>query len=88
MPLNENIINIHKIHDAFFLASSDKGSIIQIMIKERNQIGIIQQRFVNGAIKFLLYKNIKNILFTSEDKLFVLNVKNQSNSPKDECKIF
>ena len=88
LPLNENIIYIHKIHDAFFLASSDKGSIIQIMIKERNQIEIIQQRFVNGAIKFLLYKNIKNILFTSEDSLFVLNVKIQSNAPKDDCKIF
>ena len=86
--LNENIIYIHKIHDELFLASSNKGSIFQIMIKERNQIEIIQKKFVDRAIKFLLYKNIKNILFTSDDKLYVLNANTQRNSQKDDCKIF
>ena len=58
------------------------------MIKERNQIEIIQKKFVDRAIKFLLYKNIKNILFTSDDKLYVLNANTQRNSQKDDCKIF
>ena len=88
VSLDENIIYIHKIHDELFLASSNKGSIFQIMIKERNQIEIIQKKFVDGAIKFLLYKNIKNILFTSEDKFYVLNGNNQNNSLKNDCKIF
>ena len=88
VSLDENIIYIHKIHDELFLGSSNKGSIFQIMIKERNQIEIIQKKFVDGAIKFLLYKNIKNILFTSEDKFYVLNGNNQNNSLKNDCKIF
>ena len=85
--LKENIIYIHKIHDQLFLASSDKGSIIQITINEKNQIEIIQKNFLNVPIKCLLYKNIKNILFTSEDKLYILNSNIQNNSQKD-CKIF
>ena len=88
VSLDENIIYIHKIHDELFLASSNKGSIFQIIIKERNQIEIIQKNFVDGAIKCLLYKNIKNILFTSEDKVYILNWNTQSNSLKDDCKIF
>ena len=86
--LKENIIYIHKIHDQLFLASSDKGSIIQIMINGINQIEIIQKNFLKVPIKCLLYKNIKNILFTSEDKLYILNANIQSNSQKDDCKIF
>lgn len=84
LMLNENITCIHRIHDELFLASTDKGSIIQIIITENNNIEKIQNKFVNGEIKFVLFKNMKTILFTHDNKINVLiNIK--KNSKFDDC---
>lgn len=86
ISLKENISCIHRIHDELFLVSSFKGSIFQIIIKEKKQINFIKKTFVNGQIKSLLFKNIKNILFTSEDRIYVLD-NSKFNAKKDDCKI-
>ena len=68
--LNEKIIWIQKNHDEFFLASNYKGTIFQILIiKERNIINIIQNTFVHVEIKFLSFKNMKNIFLMLRIKL-------------------
>ena len=85
--LNENITGIHRIHDELFLVSTDKGSIIQIIITENNNIEKIQNKFINGKIRFILFKNMKTILFTADDRIYVLN-NTKKNSKKDDCKIF
>lgn len=81
---DEDIVFIHKIHDELLLASTDKGKILQIVIKEDGKFDITQEKFVYNNIYSLLYKNSKNILFTAEDKIHILT----NNSKKDECKIF
>ena len=84
LSMDENIIFIHKIHELLFLASTDKGSILQIIINENNNIEIIKNSFVNGSIKSLLFKNINNILFIFDDKINILN-----NSKKEQyCRIY
>ena len=86
VSLKENIAYIHRIHDELFLVSSIRGSIFQIIIKEKKQIDFIKKKFVIGQIKSLLFKNIKNILFTSEDRIYVLD-NSKFNGKIDNCKI-
>ena len=81
---NEDIIFIHKIHDELLLASTEKGKILQIVIKEDGKVEITQERFTDKNIYSLLYKNAKNILFTGENNINILT----NNSKKEECKIF
>lgn len=81
---NEDIIFIHKIHDELLLASTEKGKILQIVIKEDGNVEITQEKFTDKNIYSLLFKNAKNILFTGENSINILI----NNSKKEECKIF
>lgn len=81
---DEDIIFIHKIHDELLLASTDKGNILQIVIKENDNINIIQQKFVDNPIRSLLFKNSNNILCTGRDEVHILT----ASKKKDECRIF
>lgn len=80
---NENIIYIHRIHDELFLASTDKGKILQIVIKEGGDLEIIQKLFIGKSIKSILLKDMRNIIFTCENSVLVLN-----NDVKENCNIF
>ena len=80
---DENIIFIHQIHDELFLASTDHGTILQIILKENNDFEIIQKSFVDKCIKSLLLKDMKNIMLTCENNILVLN-----NNKSDNCNIF
>lgn len=83
----ENIIFIHKIHDQLFLASTDGGNILQIKINENNDIEVTKKYFnidyKNVQIKSLLFKSLKNILITCNDKMCILY-----NSKDQSCLIF
>ena len=87
MSEHEDIISIHRVHNELFLASTDKGSIIQITINENKQIGFIKKTFVKGQINCLLLKNMKNILFTAGNKIWVLS-NDKENSKNEDCKVF
>ena len=81
-PFNENINYIHPIHDELFLASTDRGNILQIVLKENNDFKITQKTFVGKSINSLLLKDMKNIIITCENKVLVLN-----NTEKENCNI-
>lgn len=60
-PLYGNINCIQKIHDEFFLASTDEGSILQITIEKKNNIPILEiksKNFISKKINSLILKNI------------------------------
>ena len=87
----ENIISIYRIHDELYLASTDKGSILQIiinnnMINENKEITleINRKKFLNKPIKSVFLKNFRNILFISENNIYISNIKKNENN----CIIF
>ena len=69
---DENITYIHKIHDELFLASTDKGNIMQIIIdKDNKHFDKIKKGFTNEKITAVLYKNLRTIFIISEDKIHI-----------------
>ena len=81
--LNENINYIHPIHDELFLASTSRGNILQIVLKENNDFKITEKTFMDKSINSLLLKDMKNIIITCENNVLVLN-----NTEKENCNIF
>ena len=73
-PNGENITCIYPYHDELFLAGTNKGNIVQIILgKEDNPIKTTIKSFNNYYIneiniKSLLLINIRNILMTCSDK--------------------
>ena len=68
----ENFTSIHKIHDELFLASTDKGNIMQIIIdKDNKHFDKIKKGFTNEKITAVLYKNLRTIFIISEDKIHI-----------------
>ena len=80
---NENINYILPIHDELFLASTEHGNLLQIVVKENNDFKIIKKTFVDKSINSILLKDMKNIIITCENKILVLN-----NTKKENCNIF
>ena len=80
---NENINYILPIHDELFLASTEHGNLLQIVVKENNDFKIIKKTFVDKSINSILLKDMKNIIITCENKILVLD-----NTKKENCNIF
>jgi hypothetical protein len=84
-PLYGNINCIQKIHDEFFLASTDDGSILQITIEKKNshpKFGIKSKNFISKEIYSLILKNINTILFTYDEGFQIYTIQ------KENCIIF
>ena len=80
-PLYGNIKYIQKIHDEFFLASTDNGYILQITIEKKNNTPILEiksKNFISKAIYSLILKNINTILLTY-DKGFKIFINQKEN---------
>ena len=81
-----NINCIQKIHDEFFLASTDDRSILQITIEKKNNCPIFEikgKNFIsNKEIYSLILKNIDTILFTYDKGFQIFTLK------KENCTIF
>lgn len=80
--LNGDINYIHKIHDEFLLASTDRGEILQITIEKKNKYSILEIKskiFTSGKIYSLLLKNITTILFTYDEGIQIFNMQKEDN---------
>jgi hypothetical protein len=74
------IINIHKIHDKLFLASTFNGIVLQIKIENNFEFNILQNKFRAKIIKSLLFQNLKCICAVDEDSFYVIKLKKQEDS--------
>ena len=94
ISVNEVITSIYRVHDDLFLVSTGKGSIAQILLDENKQINFIKKTFVEKLIECILLKDVKNmktILFTADNRIWVLsNIKENSKKgdKKEDCKSF
>ena len=95
ISLKENISSIYRVHDDLFLVSTHKGSIAQIMLNENKQINYIKQNLLEDTrIECVLLKDVKNmktILFTAKDRIWVLSNANKNSKKgdkKEDCKSF
>lgn len=94
ISVNEVITSIYRVHDDLFLVSTREGSIAQILLDENKQINFIKKTFVEKPIECILLKDVKNmktILFTADDRIWVLsNGKENSKKgdKKEDCKSF
>ena len=76
-----NINCIQKIHDEFFLASTDDGAILQITIEKKNncpQLEIKGKKFISKEIYSLILKNINTILFTYDKGFQILTLQKEN----------
>ena len=83
-PLYGNINCIQKIHDEFFLASTDEGSILQITIEKKNNIPILEiksKNFIPKKINSLILKNINTILLTYDKGFQIFIIQKESCIP-------
>ena len=83
-PINSGINYIYKIHDEFFLASTENGSILQININN-NSFQITEKFCTDNPISSIFMKNYKTILLTGDNKIQVWN---NPTSDKSSCSIY
>lgn len=74
----EEIVFIFKIHDELFLASTNKGAILQIAIKQNGKKEILKNCITNTKISSILFINYKTILYTEKDNMVILSIKKKS----------
>ena len=84
----EEITFISKIHDEFLLASTDKGSILQINGKKE----IFKKNIINTEIKSVLMIDCETIIISGNNKIIILSSeeKEESNNKKnnEKCLIY
>ena len=74
------IINILKVHDNLFLASTYSGTVLQIKIENNSQFAFLQNKFKNKPIKSLLFQNLKCIFAVDENSFYAIKLKKQEDS--------
>lgn len=86
----EEISFIYKVHDQLLLASSDKGSILQIIIKECGEKEILKRNIKNIRISSILMTNYDNILISGDNEIDILTSLKQKEEEKKsrDCIIF
>ena len=75
--INGDISNIQKIHDQLFLAATNKGEILQIMMTKRGKDDILDinnKLFISHEIYYVLFKNINTILFIDKNGIQILTI--------------
>ena len=84
----EEITFISKIHDEFLLASTDKGSILQINGKKE----IFKKNIINMKIKSVLMIDCETLIISGNNKIIILSSeeKEESNNKKnnEKCLIY
>ena len=80
---DEEAISISKIHDQLFLASTNKGTILQIIIGDNGEIDMIKKIIDDKEILSILMINYENILISRNYQIDILSVHGDSN-----CSIF
>ena len=82
---NQEVTFIYKIHDQLLLASTNKGYIYQITIKDKDVISKKEKRICDREISSILMLNYETILISKEDQIDILSVP----IPKKKgCEIF
>ena len=82
LPLSSSKITyIFKIHDQFLLASTNKGSILQLVIKENGTKEIIEKYITSKEISYILMVNFEIIAISVRDEIDILSI-----SHKEEMK--
>jgi hypothetical protein len=71
---------IHKIHNELFLASTNNGEILQIIMDDKNKLNIISKISTYQIINSIIYKNYQTILFTNDAYIEIWT------SPKEDKK--
>ena len=82
---NQEVTFIYKIHDQLLLASTNKGYIYQITIKDKDVISTKEKRICNREISSILMLNYETILISKEDQIDILSVPIPN---KKDCEIF
>lgn len=90
LPLpNSRITFISKIYDKFLLASTNKGTIFQLVIKENGTKEITEKYITNKKISYILMVNYDMIAISGSDEMNILSIshKEETENNKD-CTIF
>ena len=84
----EEILFLYKIHDQFLLASTDKGSILQITIKENREIDIIYKYIGEKKISSVLMIDYEMLLISGNNEMDILSVPIKEENQNQNCLIF
>ena len=76
--------SILKLHNQFLLASTNKGSIIQININENGSKEIIQKFIVKTEISSIIMINYETLLISGNNEIDILSIPHQEEGKKDE----
>ena len=79
IAIDGEINYIHKIHDHFFLASTNKGKIFQITLDSHHHINTKEKQFGDGSINSFLMKNFNTIIITDDNGAQIWNVPQSNN---------
>ena len=89
LPLHSIINYISKIHDQFLLASTNKGSILQLVIKENGTKEIIEKYITNKEISYILMVNYEMIAISGSDGMDILSISHKEETENNKnCTIF
>jgi WD40 repeat protein len=89
LPLHPIINYISKIHDQFLLASTNKGSILQLVIKENGTKEIIEKYITNKEISYILMVNYEMIAISGSDGMDILSISHKEETENNKnCTIF
>ena len=84
----EKITFISKIHDQLLLATTNKGSIIQIIINDDDSI-IIRKKFIDLIeISSILMIDYKTLLIAGDDQINILYIPSLEDKKGKNCMIF
>lgn len=84
----EEVTFISKIHDQLLLASTNKGSILQINIKDDGKINIIAKFINKKEISSILMFNYETILISTNYQIDILAIPSEEEKKQQNCKIF
>ena len=79
---------ILKLHNQFLLASTNKGSIMQININENGSKEIIQKFIVKTEISSILMINYETILISGNNGIDILTIPHHGEGKKDDKNSF
>jgi len=85
---NEEVTSIFKIHDQLLLASTNKGSILQINIRDDDKISIESRVIDDNEISSILMLNYETILLSRNDHIDILYIPSEEEKKRQNCEIF